>query len=115
MKYCRNCGKEIDENSSYCPECGAYVGDGPEQQNEQFNYQQPTKQNNDVDGNNAGFNVLSFFFPLIGLILYLVWKNQLPLRAKGCGKWALIGFITNIVISICYVVLVFGIIAGAGV
>ncbi len=92
MKYCRNCGKGLDDNTSYCPECGAYAGQGPEQQ--------PTKQNNEVDGNNTGFNVLSFFCPLIGLILYLVWEKQLPLRAKGCGKWALIGFIISVILSV---------------
>lgn len=25
MKYCQNCGKEIPENASFCPECGAAV------------------------------------------------------------------------------------------
>ena len=41
--------------------------------------------------------MLGFFFPLIGLILYLVWKNELPLRARSCGKGALIGVIVQAV------------------
>ena len=44
--------------------------------------------------------MLSFFIPLVGLILFLVWNNESPRKAKACGKWALIGFITGIVISV---------------
>lgn len=27
MRYCQQCGAELDDNASYCPECGAEVGD----------------------------------------------------------------------------------------
>ena len=47
------------------------------------------------DGPSVGFAVLSFFFPLIGLILYLVWKDSNPLKAKSCGKGALVGVIIS--------------------
>ena len=47
------------------------------------------------DGPSVGFAVLSFFFPLIGLILYLVWKDSCPLKARSCGKGALIGVIAS--------------------
>ena len=40
----------------------------------------------------AAFNALAFFFPLIGLIFYLVWKDETPKKAKAVGKWALISF-----------------------
>ena len=36
---------------------------------------------------------LGFFIPIVGLILYLVWKDQTPLKAKSAGKGALIGAI----------------------
>lgn len=52
------------------------------------------------DAPNAGFAALGFFFPLAGLILYLVWKDDMPFRAKSAGKGALIGFIVGIVFSI---------------
>lgn len=45
------------------------------------------------DARSGGYAVLCFLFPMIGLILYLVWKDQYPLRAKSCGKGALIGVI----------------------
>ena len=89
--YCRYCGKQIEEDARFCPYCGSA------QQEER---QAPPPQQRYVDPNDApsgGFAVLGFFFPLIGLILYLVWKNELPLRARSCGKGALIGVIVQAV------------------
>ncbi|MCI9641441.1 MAG: hypothetical protein HFJ98_01395 [Eubacterium sp.] len=58
--------------------------------------------------------MLSFFIPLVGLILYLTQKDQTPIKAKGCGKAALIGFILQIVFSIVYVVVIFALVGAAG-
>lgn len=108
MKYCRNCGAQMDDESVYCQNCGANNGN-EENATAQPTYSQSMDDINTnihsvpADGNNVGFNILSFLFPLIGLILYLCWKNSFPLRAKGCGKWALIGFITNLVIEFCMI------------
>lgn len=92
MAFCSNCGKEIDDRAVICPGCGVPVAGA----------QQPSmnQQYSNGDAPSTGFAVLGFFFPLIGLILYLVWKAQTPLKAKSCGKGALIGFITNVVLSI---------------
>jgi phage shock protein PspC (stress-responsive transcriptional regulator) len=57
------------------------------------------------DGPIGGLGVLCFFFPLVGLILYLVWKDNMPMKAKGAGKAALWGFITGIVIYILFVII----------
>ena len=45
----------------------------------------------------AGWAVLGFFFPLVGLILFLVW-NTVENKAKGksAGKGALIGVIVGV-------------------
>ena len=52
------------------------------------------------------------FFPVIGLILYLVWKDQTPLRARSAGKGALIGVIVSVVgsvlLSVLYILLMAG-------
>lgn len=44
--------------------------------------------------------VLSFFFPVIGWILWAVKKNNEPREAYKCAKWAWIGFGTNILLII---------------
>lgn len=62
---------------------------------------------------NAGWLVLGLFFPLIGLILYLVWKNDRPGDSKMAGKGALIGVIIEAVIMIIYFIIAFIILGSA--
>ena len=38
--------------------------------------------------------------PLVGLILYLCWKNEKPNTAKSVGKGALINVIVGVVLYI---------------
>jgi len=57
------------------------------------------------DAPSGGFATLGFFFPVVGLILYLVWKPQTPLKARSAGKGALIGVITYFVVIILFYVL----------
>ena len=104
MKYCEKCGQELEENLNFCPSCGAKVGASAPQYS---NY------SNDFDAPSTGYAVLGFFFPIVGLILYLVWQDKYPLRAKSCGKGALIGFIVNVVLTICYAIMM-GIAASQG-
>lgn len=61
----------------------------------------------EVDAPNTGMMILSFFFPGIGLILWLVWKDTLPQKAQSCGKGALIGFIVGMVLTILLTLLSF--------
>ena len=56
--FCRNCGKEIDDKAFCCPNCGVRTD----------NDQQSVAEK---DAPNAGFAVLSFFIPLVGLVLWL--------------------------------------------
>lgn len=84
--YCRFCGKNIAEDSKYCPYCGAPV------YQEDF-YPRPRQEN----GSGFGWGVPGFFIPIVGLILFLVWKNEMPVRAKSAGIGALIGVIVEIV------------------
>lgn len=118
--YCRNCGAPLADNAVVCARCGATVtppapplahsspiktSSLPTYQNAygQQPYQPPYQQQEDRPS--AGFNALAFFFPIVGLILYLVWKNQKPRCAHAIGKWALIGFVANIVLTIIGIVL----------
>lgn len=91
--FCRNCGAEISEKAYVCPKCGVKASDN----NREFDV---------VDEPNAGFAVLGFFIPLIGLILYLVWKDKTPLKARSCGKGALIGVIVSVVFYIFYAIII---------
>lgn len=61
--------------------------------------------NNPCDAPSLGYAALGFFIPVAGLILYLVWKEQTPLRAKSAGKGALVGVIVWIGISVIMAIL----------
>lgn len=52
------------------------------------------------DAPSVGFAILSFCFPIVGLILYCVWREVLPKRARSAGMGGLIGFIIGIVLVI---------------
>ncbi len=93
MRYCRDCGSVVNEDNNYCPSCGALLHTVPSQST-------TPNTTKSEDGNNPGLNVLSFFIPLVGLILYLIWMTDYPIRAKGCGKWALISVIVDLVLGL---------------
>jgi len=52
------------------------------------------------DAPSTGFAVLGFFFPFIGLIMYIAWLNTLPFRARSAGKGAIGGMIVYIIASV---------------
>ena len=41
--------------------------------------------------------IIGFLFPIIALILWLVWRKSKPYRAQHIAKWGSIGFIVNII------------------
>ena len=56
---------------------------------------------NPEDTTGFGWWILSFFFPIVGLILFFVWKNNKPNRArKSCLIPAIIGFAVNVTLTI---------------
>ncbi len=84
MAFCKNCGNQLDDNAVVCPQCGTNVAAAaPVEEKASF-----------------GWAVLGFFIPLVGLILYLVWRNEQPAKAKKAGIGALVGVIVNIILSI---------------
>lgn len=89
MKFCTKCGKELVDEAVVCVHCGCAVPNTTPA---------PAVQ----DAPNIGLAILGFFFPLIGLILYLVFKDNTPLKAKSAGKGALIGVIVSAVIGVIY-------------
>jgi uncharacterized membrane protein YvbJ len=91
MAYCKNCGQPIDDYAVICPKCGVA--------------QQPINQV--VDSGSVGWAFLGFCIPLVGLILFLVWKDTKPLSAKKAGIGALI--------SVCVIVVIYILVAIIGI
>ena len=61
---------------------------------------QPTAQ----DNGSFGWAVLGFFIPIVGLILYLVWKTEKPLSARRAGIGALVSVIVGAVLTVLLIV-----------
>ena len=67
----------------------------------------PQQAGYEQDAPSRSMMALGFFVPVVGLVLYLVWKDQTPLKAKSAGKGALIGFIVELVLSFLIPLLTF--------
>lgn len=96
MKFCSKCGKELMDEAVVCPECGCPQG----------NTNTNTNNVTVVDQNSFGFGLLGFCIPIVGLILFLCWKDTTPLKAKSAGMGALISVIISVVVWIIYFVII---------
>jgi len=94
LKFCSKCGNKVIDEAVVCVSCGCSVTGVINQ----------ATQAKSSDAPNIGFAVIGFFFPLIGLILYLTLKEETPLKAKSAGNGALAGVIVSTVLSIIYAV-----------
>lgn len=107
--YCRNCGEKLSDNDRVCPACGTpveknetkgaphegpqtYQYGGTENRTQTYQYSGPDYQSS-ADTGSKGWGVLGCCFPLIGLILFLVWKDDKPRSAKAAGIGAIIGVV----------------------
>lgn len=84
MAYCKNCGAQIDDNAVVCTSCGVAQNTAPAV----------------VDKGGFGWGVLGYCIPIVGLILFLVWKDTKPKTAKAAGIGALVSVILGVVIYI---------------
>ena len=53
------------------------------------------------------FGALSFLVPLVGFILFFVWKSEKTRAAKQCGMWGLIGMLFSIIMIVVLYIFVF--------
>lgn len=92
MAFCKNCGSQIDDNTVICPSCGANQNTSPQ------------------TTDNGGFlwGLLGCCIPIVGLVLFLVWKDSKPKTAKAAG----IGALVSVIVGVLWYVLV--IVAGIG-
>ncbi len=96
---CNNCGVEIPNGTQYCPNCGNAVTNVTPSYQQQPYQQQPYQQTQQISMEDAGvgLKILSFFIPLIGLILWLVKRNNEPVGAKSLLYCAIAGFVVEII------------------
>ena len=89
MAFCKNCGKEIDDNSVVCPHCGVI--------------QKEELVQNTVDNGGFLWGLLGCCIPIVGLILFLVWRDTKPKTSRAAGIGALVGVIC---VAVYYIVII---------
>lgn len=131
--YCRNCGELLNDNDKVCPACGTpvegrssngysydqakgapnggtqYYNGGTTQQT--YQYSGPEYQPS-ADSGSFGWGILGCCLPLVGLILFLIWKDTKPMSAKNAGIGAIVGVVISVLLWIILVV-VMGLSVGA--
>ena len=80
--YCSNCGSKLNEGADICLECGKLINS--------------SSNSSSNDKPSVGLNIVAFFFPLIGLIMYLAVKEEKPKRASSIATAAWIGFVVDL-------------------
>lgn len=88
--FCPNCGSQNNDSATFCASCGTALK--PQQA---ANYGSPAPKpgnGNNEQGAETIVQVLSFCFPIVGLVLYFVWKDDKPKAASQVCKMAAIGF-----------------------
>ena len=117
---CAACGAEVSDDARFCPNCGAAQQPGTDPAGYQTpyaatpqspgaqSYQQPYEQPQaPADSGHWGWAVLGFCIPIVGLVLYIVWRNEKPNCAKKAGIGALVSVILSLVgtlLSSCMVI-----------
>lgn len=92
MAFCRKCGAEIDDWATVCPRCGVSQETKPEV----------------VDNGGFLWGLLGCCIPLVGLILFLVWKDTKPKTSKAAGIGALVCVIAYVVFYVLMFVIGLG-------
>lgn len=67
------------------------------------------------EGGTVGWGILGFFLPIVGFILWLVWKDEHPARSRSAGIGCLVSVCLGFVGSILYLIILFAILGfGSG-
>lgn len=85
MAFCKQCGKEMTQGSAVCPHCGTAQGS--------------TLAGTDRKAN-GGEIAIAILFPIIGAILYYVYKGDKPTAAKTINKISMLAFLAYFLIGI---------------
>ncbi|MFP3918057.1 zinc ribbon domain-containing protein [Lysinibacillus telephonicus] len=83
--YCPNCGDQISAYAEVCPKCGVRVKE---------------TSSSGEDKPNIAVNLISFCcIPILGIVMFFVWKDNKPRAAKSALIWALVSIVLWFILS----------------
>ena len=97
--YCKYCGQELAEGEDFCPNCGKKVNE------DNLPVVVEEKVEKKTEKVSFGWAVLGFFFPIVGLILFIVWKAEHLSIARKAGIGAIAGVVTEVIVSFVAVII----------
>ena len=105
MSYCSYCGSKVADGAIFCPNCGASMSRGGASDSAYTGGYFHTAPRRDYT-ESTGVAILSFLIPLVGFILWLVWKDSEPGKATSAlkGLWAYLCYNIPLVGIIMYFV-----------
>ncbi|MDR3598668.1 zinc ribbon domain-containing protein [Clostridium sp.] len=96
--FCKNCGQEIDDNADVCIHCGVAT--------------EKRSASKKLDNPSHLAGAVSCCFPVVGLVLYFLWKDEKPNSASLICKWMIGGIVAWVIFYVLFFVL--GIIGSMG-
>jgi hypothetical protein len=101
--YCCKCGSQQSENANFCSNCGfKFTNESKDfNHNNEFehSYSYSSFSNDNINSSSSNpkdnpsdlAGVASCCFPLLGLILYFLWKDEKPKSARRVCNWMIGG------------------------
>jgi uncharacterized membrane protein YvbJ len=105
MNKCPNCGARVYSKDRYCQYCRTEVArprpiEKDQSQITYRSYHYDSSKSEIQSINDTGsiiWGIIGFLFPIIGLLIYMIWHTSKPKNAQKAGLGALIGFIAQVV------------------
>lgn len=106
INYCPSCGERLNADYILCPHCGEDLRELTEKAEGERPEETVSPQNHpDFKPPERTFmlwGLLGFLVPLVGVILYLVWREEQPRIANAVGAGAL----ASIVITLLFIMFI---------
>ncbi|MDD2575001.1 MAG: zinc ribbon domain-containing protein [Acholeplasmataceae bacterium] len=112
MNYCNHCGEKVNPGQEFCFNCGSELKKQGEQSQQTGQYYQKPSNSQSQDSGSPGWGILGFCIPLVGLILWIVWKDDRPRDAKSAGVGALISVLVTGLMYIIYFIILAALLSG---
>ncbi len=104
-KFCSNCGNNFNSEATSFNQPNQFAGSTNYSNFNSTNFNSQPMNPKDNPSNFAG--VVSCCFPIVGLILYFLWRDEKPNSSKRICYWMIGGIVAYVVIYIIFLVMAF--------